>query len=104
MGHQYLIYVACGNAAASASLVGSRLSELLKAEKIETRVETMRVVEVAGHVATKRPALVVITAGSVFSREGLPGDLPVMSGLPLMTMVGVGDFIKKVKEALHLGA
>ncbi|MEM3509576.1 MAG: hypothetical protein QW076_03280 [Candidatus Anstonellales archaeon] len=100
MGKKYLIYVACGSAAASANLVKARLAELLEKEKIEAEFKIMRVSEVQSAVNSKRPDLVIITAGG-FSTKGLPNDLPVISGLPLMTMVGVNDFIKKVKEALN---
>jgi galactitol-specific phosphotransferase system IIB component len=96
---KHLIYVACGSAAASANLVKYRLTDLLKKENLDVEIVTMRVSEVVGNVKSKRPELVIITAGG-FSREGLPEDLPVLSGLPLMTMVGVQDFIKKIKEIL----
>jgi galactitol-specific phosphotransferase system IIB component len=98
---RYLIYVACGSAAASANLVKARLTELLQKEKINAEFKTMRVSEVVSSVNAKRPDLVIITAGG-FSTQGLPDDLPVLSGLPLMTMVGVSDFIKKVKNALKI--
>lgn len=103
MSKRYVIYVACGSAAATSSLVRARLFDLLHDEKVETDMEVMRISEVASRVATKRPDLVIITAGAV-SRQGLPEDLPVMSGLPLMTMMGVSDFVKRVKEALHVGS
>jgi len=102
MGKKYLIYVACGSAAASANLVKARLAELLEKEKIDAKFEIMRVSEVVNSVIAKRPDLVVITAGG-FSTEGFPKDLPVLSGLPLMTMIGVNDFVKKIKEALNIG-
>jgi galactitol-specific phosphotransferase system IIB component len=101
MGKKYLIYVACGNAAASANLVKYRLSDLLKQEKVNVEIAVMRVAEIANSVAGKMPDLVVIAAGN-FVKEGLPEDLPVLSGLPLMTMVGVNDFVKKVKESLNI--
>ena len=103
MGKRYVIYVACGSAAASSTLVGTRLSDLLHDERVDTNIEIMRISEVASRVATKRPDLVVVTAGAV-SKQGLPDDLPVMSGLPLMTMMGVSDFIRRVKEVLHVGS
>jgi hypothetical protein len=48
----------------------------------------------------KRPDLIIITAGS-FSKGDLPADLPVLSGLPLMTMIGVDKFMQEVEQALH---
>lgn len=102
MEKKYLIYVACGSAAASANLVKARLAELLEKEKINAEFKVMRVSEVLNSIIARKPDLVIITAGG-FSTEGFPKDLPVLSGLPLMTMVGVNDFVKKVKEALKIG-
>ncbi|MGC8757921.1 MAG: hypothetical protein ACP5QX_05680 [Caldisericaceae bacterium] len=102
MANKHLIYVACGSAAASANLVKYRLGELLAKEKIDVEIVTMRVSEVAGNVSNRKPELVIITAGG-FSKESLPEDLPVLSGLPLMTMIGVKDFVQKVKDSLKIG-
>jgi galactitol-specific phosphotransferase system IIB component len=101
MGKRYLIYVACGSAAASANLVKYRLADLLKQEKIDVEIDVMRVSEVAENTRNRKPDLVIITAGG-FSKESLPEDLPVLSGLPLMTMIGVNDFVKKVKDSLKI--
>ena len=100
MSNKCLVYVACGSAAASANLVKLRLSDLLRKRGIDAELQTMRVSEVPNSVKAKRPDLVIITAGS-FSREALPQDLPVLSGLPLMTMVGVDTFMEQVEEALR---
>lgn len=99
MSKKYLIYVACGSAAASANLVKGRLSDLLKKKGIEAELKTMRVSEVANTVKVEKPDLVVITAGG-FSKGDLPSDLPVLSGLPLMTMIGVDKFMQEVEKAL----
>ncbi|WP_052210513.1 hypothetical protein [Thermoanaerobacter sp. YS13] len=99
MSKKYLIYVACGSAAASANLVKDRLTDLLKKKGIEAELKTMRVSEVPNTVKVKKPDLVVITAGN-FSKGALPPDLPVLSGLPLMTMIGVDKFMQEVEQAL----
>jgi len=99
MKKTYLIFVACGSAAATCALVGSRLSDLLKKEGIDAQIKAMRVSEVTNNVKNKRPDLVIISAGN-FSRQELPEDLQVLSGIPLMTMVGVNDFISKIKSIL----
>jgi len=97
-----LIYIACGSAAASANLVKERLRELLRKNKIDAELKVMRIAEVAGEVAARRPDLIIITAGS-FSKAGIPKDIPVLSGLPLMTMVGVEKFMNEVKSILLKG-
>ncbi len=98
-GKKYLIYVACGSAAASANLVKERLRELLKKYKIDADLQIYRVAELANAVKLRRPNAIVITAGS-FTKAGIPEDIPILIGIPLMTMVGVDDFMKKLIDAL----
>lgn len=98
----YLIYVACGSAAASANLVKSRLAEYLKKDGIKADIVVMRVAEVPQIVKEKTPDLIIITAGSVDSlKRKISQKVPVMSGLPLMTMVGISNFIEEVKKTLR---
>jgi len=99
MGRRYLIYVACGSAAASSTLVKSRLADMLHDQKLDVNIEIMRISELASHIAAQKPDLAIITAGAI-SKQGLPEGVPVMSGLPLMTMMGVHEFIEKVKGTL----
>ena len=102
MAKKYFIYVACGSAAATSNLVRSRLLDILQNEKINATVEVTRISELANLVASRKPDLVIITAGSV-TNTGLPSGLPVLSGLPLMTLFGVNEFTNKLKEALLKG-
>lgn len=99
MAKKYFIYVACGSAAATSNLVRSRLLDILEKEKIEAQVEVARISELANLVVNRKPDLVIITAGSVKNKD-LPEGVPVLSGLPLMTMFGVDKFGKEIKEAL----
>jgi galactitol-specific phosphotransferase system IIB component len=97
---KYLIYVACGSAAASANLVKERLRELLKKYKINAEMQIYRVAELANAVKLRRPDLIIITAG-VYTKAGIPPDIPILIGIPLMTMVGVDDFMRQVINALQ---
>lgn len=97
---KYLIYVACGSAAASANLVKERLRELLKKYKIDADLQIYRVAELANAVKLRRPDLIIITAGS-YTKAGIPPDIPILIGIPLMTMVGVDNFMKEVINALQ---
>ena len=99
MAKKYFIYVACGSAAATSNLVRSRLLDILEKEKIEAQVEVARISELVNLVANRMPDLVIITAGSVKNKD-LPTGIPVISGLPLMTMFGVDKFAKEIKDAL----
>jgi len=97
---KYLIYVACGSAAASANLVKERLRELLKKYKVDADMQIYRVAELANAVKLRKPDLIIITAGS-YTKAGIPPDIPILIGIPLMTMIGVDDFMKQVISALQ---
>jgi galactitol-specific phosphotransferase system IIB component len=97
---KYLIYVACGSAAASANLVKERLRELLKKYNIDAEMQVYRVAELANATKLRRPDLIIVTAGS-FTKAGIPQDIPILIGLPLMTMVGVDNFMRQVIDALQ---
>ena len=62
-------------------------------------LEVCRVSELPNKVNSRKPNLVIVTAGSVIS-VSLPEDVPILPGLPLMTMVGVQSFIEQVKQKL----
>ncbi|MEM0262335.1 MAG: hypothetical protein QXS24_00285 [Desulfurococcaceae archaeon] len=96
---KYLIFIACGSAAASANLVKERLRELLKKYKVEADLQIYRVAELANAVKLKRPDAIIITAGS-YTKAGIPPDIPILVGIPLMTMVGVDNFMQQLIEAL----
>lgn len=102
MVKKYFIYVACGSAAASSNLVRSRLLDILQEAKIDASVEVARISELANLTTCRKPDLIIITAGAV-TNKGIPIGIPVLSGLPLMTMVGVKEFSIKIKEALNIG-
>jgi PTS system, Lactose/Cellobiose specific IIB subunit. len=97
---KYLIYIACGSAAASANLVKERLRELLKKYKVDADMQIYRVAELANAVKLRKPDLIIITAGS-YTKAGIPPDIPILIGIPLMTMIGVDDFMKQVISALQ---
>lgn len=102
MAKKYFIYVACGSAAASSNLVRSRLLDILQEININASVEVARISELTNLTASRKPDLIIITAGAV-TNKGIPSGIPVLSGLPLMTMVGVNEFANKIKEALING-
>ncbi|HIE24302.1 MAG TPA: hypothetical protein EYP68_08765 [Candidatus Korarchaeota archaeon] len=97
---KYVIYIACGSAAASANVVKSRLTEKLYERGVRNfELRIARVAELPSITQRVHPDLVIITAGS-FSKAGIPEDIPVLSGIPLMTMIGVDQFIDQVVQAL----
>lgn len=99
MADKYLIYVACGSAAASAALARRRLIDELDKRKIKANVEVHRILELPGQVASRKPDVVVVTAGQ--APAALPEDIIIVQGIPLMTGFGidalVDDMLGKLK-------
>ena len=99
--YRKLVYVACGSAAASANLVRSRLAEYLKKDGINAEIVVMRIAEVTQSVREKKPDLIIITAGSIDSlKKRLSENVPVISGIPVMTSIGMPAFIEEVENIL----
>ena len=97
---KYVIYIACGSAAASANVVKSRLEQMLRSKGLRNfELRIARVAELPSITQRVHPDLVIITAGS-YSRTGIPEDIPVISGVPLMTMVGADKFVSEVIDIL----
>ncbi|MEX2690802.1 MAG: hypothetical protein ACTSU6_05715 [Candidatus Njordarchaeales archaeon] len=96
---KYLVYVACGSAAASANVVKGRIAEYFKKAKIDVELRIARVSELPSITQRIKPDLVIITAGH-YSRRGIPEDVPVVSGVPFMTMVGVQQLMDKIINIL----
>ena len=99
MAEKYLIYVACGSAAASAALARRRLIDELEKRKIKADVEVHRILELPGAVALRKPHAVVVTAGQ--APASLPEEIVIVQGIPLMTGFGidglVDDMLKKLE-------
>ena len=91
MNKKYLIYVACGSAAASASLARRRLVDALESRDIEVDTEIQKIAELPGAVASKKPDAVVVAAGQAPS--DLPDDVLVVKGIPLMTGFGIDKLV-----------
>ena len=95
-----MIYIACGSAAASANVVKSRLYDKLREKGIKNfELRVARVAELPSITSRVKPDLIIITAG-LYSKKGIPQDIPVLSGIPLMTMVGADQFVDKVVSIL----
>jgi len=99
MVDKYLIYVCCGSAAASAALARRRLIDELEKRKVKAEIVVHRILELPGQVASRKPDVVVVTAGQ--APAALPADVIVVQGIPLMTGFGidrlVDDMLAKLK-------
>ena len=91
MGKKYLIYVACGSAAASASLARRRLIEALDKRNVDVDIDIHRIAELPGEVASRKPDVVVVAAGQ--APTNLPEDILIVKGVPLMTGFGVDKLV-----------
>ena len=91
MSEKYLIYVACGSAAASAALARRRLIDELEKRKIKADVEVHRILELPGQVESRKPDAVIVTAGQ--APASLPEDIVIVKGIPLMTGFGIDKLV-----------
>lgn len=91
MTKEYIIYVACGSAAASASLARRRLVDQLEIKKVPADCEIYRVSELTAAVKSKKPDAIVVTAGQ--APKDLPEDIVVVKGIPLMTGFGIEKLV-----------
>jgi len=96
---KYIVYVACGSAAASANVVKGRLMQLFKQARLDVDLRIARISEIPQIAQSVHPDLIIITAGS-FSKKGIPEDIPVISGLPFMTMVGMQKAFQEIVNIL----
>jgi PTS system galactitol-specific IIB component len=94
MGEKYLIYVACGSAAASAALARRRLIDELAKRNITADVEVHRILELPGQVASRKPDAVIVTAGQ--APTSLPDDIVIVKGIPLMTGFGIDKLVDEM--------
>ena len=99
MAKKYLIYVACGSAAASAALARRRLIDELQKRKIKADVEVHRILELPGQVANRKPDVVVVTAGQ--APAALPDDVLIVQGIPLMTGFGIEGLVDDMLKSLE---
>lgn len=98
MGEKYLIYVACGSAAASAALARRRLIDELAKRNITADVEVHRILELPGQVASRKPDAVIVTAGQ--APTSLPDDIVIVKGIPLMTGFGIDKLVDEMLAEL----
>jgi galactitol-specific phosphotransferase system IIB component len=98
MTNKYLIYVCCGSAAASAALARRRLIDELEKRKVKAEVVVQRILELPGQVATRKPDVVVVTAGQ--APASLPEEIIVIQGIPLMTGFGIDALVDDMLNQL----
>jgi galactitol-specific phosphotransferase system IIB component len=98
MADKYLIYVACGSAAASAALARRRLIDELEKRNVPAEVEVYRILELPGAVTSRKPHVIVVTAGQAPS--SLPDDIVIVKGIPLMTGFGIDGLVDDMLNQL----
>jgi len=91
MEKKYLIYVACGSAAASASLARRRLIDALDQRGIEAEIEIHRIAELPNQIESRKPDVIVVAAGQAPS--SIPDDVLIVKGVPLMTGFGIDKLV-----------
>lgn len=98
MADKYLIYVACGSAAASAALARRRLIDELEKRKVPAEIMVYRILELPGAVESHKPDVIVVTAGQAPS--SMPDDIVIVKGIPLMTGFGIDGLVDDMLNQL----
>jgi galactitol-specific phosphotransferase system IIB component len=99
MTEKYIIYIACGSAAASAGLAKERLFKLLSDRGIHAEYRVLRISELSESVAAKKPHIIIVTAGQI--PKSLPKDIIKLKGIPLITGFGLDEFADDLVSKLH---
>jgi len=89
------VLVACGTAIATATVVAEKVKEIAKEAGIPVRVVQCKAAEVRGRISTFNPHAIVATTP-------VPKDLgiPVLSGVPFLSGVGMDELKAQILEAL----
>ncbi|MBI3176130.1 MAG: PTS sugar transporter subunit IIB [Chloroflexi bacterium] len=88
------IIVACGSGVATSNVAAEKLRNLLRERGIQAEV---RAVDMKSLESEARLADLLVSITPYASRDNeLP--IPVLSGIPLLTGVGVGPLIDKIAE------
>ncbi len=96
---KYVVYIACGSAAASANVVKGRVAKMFEDAKLDVDLRIARISEIPQIAKEVKPDLVIITTGKIM-KKGWPEDIPVVSGLPFMTMVGMQKAFEEIAKIL----
>jgi len=88
------VLTVCGTGGVTSSVIGAKVKEILKAAGYESEVTTCKVIEVGTHLQLFRPDLVVASTP-------VPNcPVPVISGMPFLTGVGVDRARDEILKAL----
>jgi PTS system galactitol-specific IIB component len=95
MNGEKRVLIACGTAIATATVVAQKVKEIAKEAGIPVRVVQCKAAEVRGRIATFNPHAIVATTP-------VPKDLgiPVLSGVPFLSGVGMDELKAQIIEAL----
>lgn len=87
------IIVACGSGVATSQAVASKVNRLLKADGIDSQVEAVDIKSIKMYI---RDADIYIS----IVKEDTDWGIPVFSGIPFLTGMGMDKEYKKLKEAI----
>lgn len=88
-----------GACAASSHFVSEQLKEEFRKRKIRAQFMEVRASDVPQLTKTVKPDLIIFTA-SIYPKEGIPPDIPVLNGIPLLSGIGAQELINKIAETI----
>ena len=88
--------IACGTSIATATVVAQKVKEIAKEAGLTVDVLQCKAAEIRGRIATFNPHVIVATTP-------VPKDLglPVFSGIPFLSGVGMDELEAQIVEALE---
>lgn len=92
------ILVVCGNGAATSTMVLQTLKEMFEEKNIPVDLAQKKVQEVNELIKDDFYDMVVSTSGTDFTN---PNNIPVFSGVPLLTGIGKEQMLDDVVAALN---
>lgn len=91
------ILVVCGNGAATSTMVLQTLKEMFEEKRIAVDLAQKKVQEVNELIKDDYYDMVVSTSGTDFTN---PNNIPIFSGVPLLTGIGKEQMLEDVVAAL----
>lgn len=96
MNDRKRVLIACGTSIATATVVAQKVKEIAKEAGLTVDVLQCKAAEIRGRIATFNPHVIVATTP-------VPKDLglPVFSGIPFLSGVGMDELEAQIVEALE---
>lgn len=99
MSKQAKVLVLCADGVATSTMVLVSIRETFEEMGVEADLDQGRVTDAASMVQNNKYDFVISTAGT--DLDGIPEDLPLLSGVPLLTGVGRDQAFEEIKAIIE---